>query len=97
MVGIGKTSGEAVKELKKIKKEFTEAAQDDDKPRENWREEGTKILNMLQSIGVTEWLVIILVVVLVFGGRKIPELFKGLTETVREFKKASKDDPQKEE
>jgi sec-independent protein translocase protein TatA len=51
---------------------------------------------MLQSIGVTEWLIIALIVVLLFGGKKIPELFKGLAEAVREFKKASKDSGQKE-
>lgn len=50
------------------------------------------MLNMLQSIGTTEWLIIALVVVLLFGGKKIPELFKGLGEALREFKKASKDD-----
>ena len=53
--------------------------------------------NMLQSIGVTEWLIIALIVVLLFGGKKIPELFKGLAEAIREFKKASKDSPQKKE
>jgi len=46
---------------------------------------------MLQQIGVTEWLIIALIVVLIFGGKKIPELFKGLAEALREFKKASKD------
>ena len=46
---------------------------------------------MLQSIGVTEWLIIALIVVLLFGGKKIPELFKGLAEAVREFKKTSKE------
>ena len=51
---------------------------------------------MLQSIGVTEWLIIALIVVLLFGGKKIPELFKGLAEALREFKKASKDSEQKE-
>lgn len=51
---------------------------------------------MLQSIGVTEWLVIALIVILLFGGKKIPELFKGLGEALREFKKASKDSGQKE-
>lgn len=45
---------------------------------------------MLQQIGVTEWLIIGLIVVLLFGGKKIPELFKGLAEALREFKKASK-------
>lgn len=46
---------------------------------------------MLQQIGVTEWLIIGLIVVLLFGGKKIPELFKGLAEALREFKKSSKD------
>lgn len=46
---------------------------------------------MLQSIGVTEWLIIGLIVVLLFGGKKIPELFKGIAEAIREFKKSSKD------
>ena len=52
---------------------------------------------MLQSIGVTEWLIIALIVILLFGGKKIPELFKGLGEAIREFKKASKDIKEKEE
>jgi sec-independent protein translocase protein TatA len=46
---------------------------------------------MLQSIGTTEWLIIALIIVLLFGGKKIPELFKGLAEAMREFKKSSKD------
>ena len=50
---------------------------------------------MLQSIGVTEWLIIALIVVLLFGGKKIPELFKGLAEAIREFKKASSDSEEK--
>jgi len=37
-------------------------------------------------------MLIMLVVVLLFGGRKIPELMKGLGEGMREFKKASRDD-----
>lgn len=50
---------------------------------------------MFQSIGVTEWLIIALIVVLLFGGKKIPELFKGLAEAIKEFKKTSKDSEQK--
>lgn len=46
---------------------------------------------MLRSIGTTEWLIIALIVLLLFGGKKIPELFKGLAEAVKEFKKAAKD------
>lgn len=51
---------------------------------------------MLQSIGTTEVLVIALVILVVFGGKKIPEFFKGLGDAVREFKKASKDVVEKE-
>ncbi len=52
---------------------------------------------MLQSIGPTEWLIIAFIVLLLFGGKKIPEFFKGLGDAVREFKKASKDTGEKEE
>lgn len=46
---------------------------------------------MFRSLGTTELIIIAAVVVLLFGGKKIPELFKGLAEAVKEFKKASKD------
>ena len=42
------------------------------------------------NFGATEIILIILVVVLLFGGRKIPELMKGIGEGMKEFKKASK-------
>ena len=49
------------------------------------------------NFGATEIILILLVVVLLFGGRKIPELMKGLGQGLRDFKKASKveDDPEK--
>ncbi len=40
--------------------------------------------------GGLEWILIILVVVLLFGGKKIPELMRGLGEGMKEFKKARK-------
>jgi sec-independent protein translocase protein TatA len=49
-------------------------------------------LVILGVVGPTELLVIVLIVVLLFGGRKIPELMKGIGEGMREFKKA-KDAP----
>jgi sec-independent protein translocase protein TatA len=52
---------------------------------------------MLGSIGTTEWLIIAVIVLLLFGGKKIPEFFKGLADAVKEFKKASKDTDEKEE
>ena len=35
-----------------------------------------------------EWLIIILAVLLLFGGRKIPELMRGLGQGIREFNSA---------
>ena len=52
---------------------------------------------MFQSIGSTELLLIIaFVVLLLFGGKKIPEFFKGLGDAVKEFKKAAKDNGHEE-
>ena len=42
----------------------------------------------MESIGFPELLVILCVVALLFGGKKIPELAKGLGEGVRNFKQA---------
>ena len=41
-------------------------------------------------MGISEWLVILVVILLLFGGKKIPELMKGLGTGVREFKEAAK-------
>lgn len=38
--------------------------------------------------GGSEWIVIILVVILLFGGKKIPELMKGIGKGIREFNDA---------
>ena len=46
------------------------------------------------SIGLTEILIILAVVLLLFGGKKIPELMKGLGSGIKEFKNAAKDDKQ---
>ena len=43
----------------------------------------------LGAIGGTEWIIIIAVVVLFFGGKKIPELMKGLGGGIKDFKKAA--------
>lgn len=45
----------------------------------------------MPSIGTTELLVIAAIVLLLFGGKKIPEFFKGLGEAVKEFKKSASD------
>ncbi len=45
------------------------------------------------KFGVTEIILIIAVIVLLFGGKKIPELMKGIGNGIKEFKNAAKDDP----
>jgi len=47
---------------------------------------------LLFTMGGTEWLIIALVILLLFGGKKIPELMKGLGKGIREFKSASKEE-----
>ena len=39
-----------------------------------------------------QWLLIIVALLLLFGGRKIPELMRGLGSGIKEFKDASKED-----
>ena len=42
------------------------------------------------GLGATELIVILVVVLLLFGGRKIPELMKGLGKGIKDYKDASK-------
>ena len=50
---------------------------------------------LLFTMGGTEWLLIALVVLLHFGGKKIPELMRGLGKGVSEFKKGKNESNQK--
>jgi sec-independent protein translocase protein TatA len=43
------------------------------------------------GIGLTEWLLIAVVLLLLFGPKKLPELGKALGKTLREFKKGARD------
>lgn len=47
---------------------------------------------MFQGIGTTEIIIIALVLLLLFGGKKLPELTRGIGDSIREFKKSVKDD-----
>ncbi len=49
------------------------------------------LIPLLSLPGGPEWIIIALVVLLLFGGKKIPELMKGLGKGVRSFKEGLND------
>ncbi|MFP5470690.1 MAG: twin-arginine translocase TatA/TatE family subunit [Bacteroidia bacterium] len=51
---------------------------------------------LLGVIGVWQIVLILAIVVLLFGGKKIPELMKGLGKGIKEFKDASKGEGESE-
>jgi len=46
---------------------------------------------MLQGIGTTEIVIIGVVLMVLFGGKKLPELARGMGDSVKEFRKAIRD------
>lgn len=42
----------------------------------------------MENIGFGEILIVVLILILLFGGKKIPELAKGIGQGIRSFKKA---------
>lgn len=46
----------------------------------------------LGMVGPWQWIIIGLAILLLFGGKKIPELMKGLGGGIKEFKKATEED-----
>ncbi|HNQ36774.1 MAG TPA: twin-arginine translocase TatA/TatE family subunit [Prolixibacteraceae bacterium] len=48
------------------------------------------------AIGPWQIVLIVALALLLFGGKKIPELMKGLGQGMKEFKKATKDEPTEE-
>ncbi|MDG1822942.1 MAG: twin-arginine translocase TatA/TatE family subunit [Flavobacteriaceae bacterium] len=52
---------------------------------------------MFLAISPVQILVIALVILLLFGGRKIPELMKGLGTGIKEFKNATKEEEKEED
>lgn len=53
-------------------------------------------LAFIPTLGVTELLVILLIVVIIFGASKLPQLGRGLGEGIRNFKKGVRDDDQEQ-
>jgi len=51
----------------------------------------------LGMVGPWQWIIIGLAILLLFGGKKLPELMKGLGGGIKEFKKASQEEDKAED
>lgn len=51
----------------------------------------------LGAIGPMQVVLIVVVILLLFGGKKIPELMRGLGSGIKEFKDASREDAKKDD
>jgi len=51
----------------------------------------------LGMVGPWQWIIIGLAILLLFGGKKLPELMKGLGGGIKEFKKATKEDNEEDD
>jgi sec-independent protein translocase protein TatA len=48
------------------------------------------------GLGVPELIIILVILMLLFGGAKLPALAKGLGQSIKEFKNAAKEEPKEE-
>jgi sec-independent protein translocase protein TatA len=54
-------------------------------------------LSVFLAIGPMQIVLVVVVILLLFGGKKIPELMRGLGSGIKEFKDASKEDDKKDD
>ncbi|MEY3774539.1 MAG: hypothetical protein RLZZ129_1319 [Verrucomicrobiota bacterium] len=52
------------------------------------------LLAAIFGLGPTELVVILIILLVLFGGSKLPGLAKGLGQSIKEFKKATKEEPE---
>ncbi len=53
-------------------------------------------LNIVLAFGPWQIVLVVVSIVFLFGGKKIPELMRGLGSGIKEFKNASKEDPKED-
>lgn len=51
---------------------------------------------MFRNIGITEIIIVAVVIIILFGGKKLPELARGIAESIKEFRKAFEGENEKE-
>ncbi len=52
---------------------------------------------MLIGFGVQELILILVIILLLFGAKKIPEIARGLGKSITEFRKGLKEEPKEKE
>jgi len=55
------------------------------------------VIILFRNIGLTEIIVVAVVLIILFGGKKLPELSRGIAESIKEFRNAFKGDEEKKE
>ena len=50
----------------------------------------------IMGLGAPELVIILIIMLVLFGGAKLPGLAKGIGQSIKEFKKAAKDEPEAE-
>lgn len=55
------------------------------------------MINLFRNIGITEILIVAVVLIILFGGKKIPELARGIAEAIKEFRNAFKNEDDKKD
>jgi sec-independent protein translocase protein TatA len=51
---------------------------------------------LLWALGTNELIIILIIIILLFGARKIPDLMRGIGKGFKEYKDATKDDKEKD-
>ncbi len=49
---------------------------------------------MFRNLGTTEIIIIAVIILIIFGGKKIPELIRGIGQSIREYRRGLKDSRQ---
>ena len=57
----------------------------------------TALLAAIFGLGTTELVVILIILLVLFGGAKLPGLAKGLGQSIKEFKKATNEEEKSED
>ena len=52
------------------------------------------LFTAIMGIGAPELIILLVILLLLFGGAKLPSLARGLGQSIKEFKNSSKDDPE---